>query len=144
MSPHLKTVEAIYAAFGRGEIETIIGHLSPDVAWEAWADNSAQRAAVPWMKLRHGHVGARDFFAALGVLQIHSFEVLSMMGNERQVAVEFTVDATVTASDERFRDEEMHLWSFDVNGRVCRFRHYLDTAKHVALARALARPLTAS
>jgi len=31
-----------------------------------------------------------------------------------------------------YRDEEMHLWTFDDNGKVTRLRHYVDTAKHVA------------
>jgi ketosteroid isomerase-like protein len=35
----------------------------------------------------------------------------------------------------RLRDEEMHLWTVNAAGRVTRFRHYLDTAKHIALAR---------
>jgi uncharacterized protein len=32
----------------------------------------------------------------------------------------------------RFADEEIHLWTFDDGGRVTRFRHYCDTAKHIA------------
>ncbi len=32
----------------------------------------------------------------------------------------------------RFLDEEIHLWTFDESGKVARFRHYLDKAKHIA------------
>jgi hypothetical protein len=31
-------------------------------------------------------------------------------------------------------DEELHLWTFDEDGRVVRLRHYRDTAKHIAAA----------
>jgi ketosteroid isomerase-like protein len=31
-----------------------------------------------------------------------------------------------------YRDEEMHLWTFDDEGKVTRLRHYTDTAKHIA------------
>jgi uncharacterized protein len=33
------------------------------------------------------------------------------------------------------RDDEIHLWTFDSSGEVVRFRHYLDTAKHIEAAR---------
>ncbi len=135
MPPPLATIDAIYAAFGRGDVESIIDKLAPDVAWEAWNDNRAQRAEVPWMLARRGRDGARAFFASLSALQIHDFAVLSVMASEQQVAVEFTIDATVRATGKRFFEEEIHLWSFDDKGRVARFRHYLDTAKHIEAAR---------
>lgn len=47
MANHLDTVSAIYAAFGKGDIPGIIQHLSDNVQWESWADNSAQKAGVP-------------------------------------------------------------------------------------------------
>ena len=31
-----------------------------------------------------------------------------------------------------YRDEEMHLWTFNDKGKVSRLRHYTDTAKHIA------------
>lgn len=136
MQRNAETIAAIYAAFGRGDVESIIACLAPDVAWEAWTDNHAQRAGVPWMAERRGRDGARAFFASLAALQIHDTAVRSVMAGERQVAVEFTIDATVRATGKRFFEEEMHLWSFDDEGRVLRFRHYLDTAKHIAAARA--------
>ena len=30
-----------------------------------------------------------------------------------------------------YRDEEVHLWTFNADGKVARLRHYLDTAKHI-------------
>jgi ketosteroid isomerase-like protein len=31
-----------------------------------------------------------------------------------------------------YRDEEIHLWTFDDVGKVTGLRHYTDTAKHIA------------
>lgn len=31
-----------------------------------------------------------------------------------------------------YRDEEIQLWTFNDDGKVCRLRHYVDTAKHIA------------
>lgn len=126
------TVQSIYAAFGRGDIPAILAVLDEHVAWEAWDDNRAAVAGVPWMQPRTGPAGAGAFFGVLGAgLKIHDFQVLSVMVGEAQAAVEVTIDAEVVATGRRYRDEEIHLWTFNAAGKVVRFRHYLDTAKHV-------------
>jgi ketosteroid isomerase-like protein len=134
MSNHIKTVAAIYEAFGRGDIAAILATLSDSVQWEAWADNNAQRAGVPWLQAKTGKAGAGQFFEVIGQFTIHDFQVLSVMGGESQVAAEILIEATVPTGV-RYRDEEMHLWTFDATGKVTRFRHYVDTAKHIAAAR---------
>lgn len=134
MSDHLKTVTSIYEAFGRGDVPAILATLSDQVQWETWAENSAQRAGVPWLKPQTGKAGAGQFFEIIRHFTIHNFQVLSLMGGESQVAAEILIDATVPTGV-RFRDEEMHLWTFDASGKVTRFRHYVDTAKHIAAAR---------
>ncbi|MBI4903536.1 MAG: nuclear transport factor 2 family protein [Acidobacteria bacterium] len=130
MSP-LETVQQVYAAFARGDIAAILGHLSEDVAWESWADNSAQKAGVPWMTARTGREAVGEFFSLIARFEIHDFRVLNIMAGERQVAAEFEIDATPPGG-KRYRDQEMHLWTFDGEGKICRLRHYLDTAKHIA------------
>ncbi len=132
MSGLLDTVNDIYAAFGRGDVPTILNALADDVAWEQWADNSAARAGVPWMQPRRGRDGAAAFFGLLVAdLKVHDFRVLSMMAGENQVAVEFEIELEVPATGKRYRDEEMHLWTFNAEGKATRLRHYADTAKHM-------------
>src|SRR5262245_20109294 len=130
MTP-LAQVQKIYAAFGRGDVPAIIDLMADEVQWEAWSDNSAQRAGVPWMTARSGKAGVAEFFQLIGRFTIHEFQVLSIMGNDHQVAAEFVIDATPPGG-RRYRDEEMHLLTFDATGKVTRFRHYTDTAKHIA------------
>jgi ketosteroid isomerase-like protein len=129
----LQTVEQIYVAFGKGDVGAIVDLMADDVRWEAWADNSAQTAGVPWLTSRHGKGGVIEFFQLVGQFRIHEFRVLSIMGNGRQVAAEIVIDATPPGA-QRYRDEEMHLWTFGDDGRVVRMRHYVDTAKHIAAA----------
>jgi ketosteroid isomerase-like protein len=132
MTP-LETVQSIYAAFGRGDVPAIIALMSDDVDWEPWADNSAQRAGVPWMAHRQGKAGVAAFFQLVGQFTIHEFQVLSLMANDRQVAAEFVIDATPPGG-RRYRDEEMTLWTLGADGQVTRVRHYTDTARHIAAA----------
>jgi ketosteroid isomerase-like protein len=134
MSDNLAIVSAIYEAFGRRDIPAILDYLADDVQWESWGDNSAQKAGVPWMLPRQGKEGVAEFFGVVSTLDIQEFRVLSIMAGGNQVAAEFVIEADVPASGGHYRDEEMHLWTFNEDGKVVRLRHYMDTAKHMAAA----------
>jgi uncharacterized protein len=60
--------------------------------------------------------------------------VLDLMESDRQVVAEIAIEAA-TPDGGHFRDEELHLWGFDDDGKIDRMRHYVDTAKHIAAAR---------
>ena len=135
MADHMATVQGIYQAFGRGDVPAILAALSDEVRWEEWADNHAQKAGVSWMARRNGKSGALEFFGVAGQLTIHEFQVVSLLAGGNQVAAEVVIDAT-TPTGARYRDEELHLWTFDEAGKVVRLRHYVDTAKHIAAAAA--------
>ena len=125
------TVAEIYAAFGRGDAPAILERLAPDVAWEAWPDNFAQRGGVPYLARRHGREEAAGFFAELASMTVLDFAVLDVIGSGRQIVAEVRASFALP-NQGRFADEELHLWTFDDSGLVSRFRHYCDTAKHLA------------
>jgi ketosteroid isomerase-like protein len=135
MNNNVAAVNSIYEAFAKGDILTIIEHLADNVQWEQWADNSAQKAGVPWMQARKGKDGAVEFFRIIGAFNIKEFRVLSVMANENKVAAEFIIEADVPATGGYYRDEELHLWTFDEQGKVIRLRHYTDTVKHINAAK---------
>lgn len=134
MSNNLQTIQNLYEAFGKGDVPFIINCLADDVQWEQWAGNTAQDAGVPWMKARQGKEAVIGFFETLGQLVIKDFQVLSIMSNDNQVAAEFVIEAEIPATGGHYRDEEIHLWTFNEAGKITRLRHYLDTAKHIAAA----------
>lgn len=138
MTTHTDTVQAIYQAFGTGNIPAVLAHLTPDVQWETWADHSAHKAGHPLFQPRQGRDGAGAFFQALGGITIHEFRVLDVLAGQQQVAAEIWLDYTHNGTGQRVRDEEMHLWSFNAAGQVTRMRHYVDTAKHLRAAGLLA------
>jgi len=128
------TVRAIYQAFGRGDVAFILDQLDDDVSWDAdWAGNTAQRAGVEHLLPRHGPAGAAEFFAVLAPWQVDDFQVLDLIGSGNQVVAQIKAAFTLPGGG-RFADEELHLWTFDDAGKVIRFRHYVDTAKHIAAA----------
>jgi ketosteroid isomerase-like protein len=137
MQRNIDVARQIYEAFGRGDVPTILEHLAADVAWESWSNNSAQRAGVSWMQARKGREGVVEFFKAIADLDIRDFNVIALMANENQVAAEIEHTADVRSSGGHFREQEIHLWTFNDHGQVTRFRHYIDTAKHIAAAKGL-------
>jgi ketosteroid isomerase-like protein len=130
---NLATVQSIYEAFGKGDVPAILDVLADDIEWESWEDNSAVKAGVPTMIPRHGKADVVKFFEAAGAMAITDLQILSMMEGGNQVAVEFVLEADLpTFGGGHYRDEEMHLWTFNDEGKVVRLRHYTDTAKHIA------------
>lgn len=137
MTRKRETVAAIYDAFKRGDIPFILERLAPDVQWDAWADGFAQRADVPWLRTRTGRAGVAEFFRLVGEFKIDDFQTLEMMEGPNAVAAEIVIHAHVPGGGS-YRDDEIHVWTFDDAGLVVRFRHYVDTAKHIAAAKGLA------
>jgi len=132
---NLATTQSIYEAFGKGDMGAILAQVSDAARWEAWEDNRAQQAGVPWLAPRSGKAGAQAFFEVVGGgFEIRDFRVFSMMAGGNQVAAEFTIEFEVPATGRRCRDEEIHLWTLNDDGQVTRLRHYTDTAKHIATA----------
>ena len=130
---NLGTIQGIYESFGKGDVPAILDVLADDVEWEAWENNSAVAAGVPWMIPRHGKGDVVHFFETAGQMEIVDLQVLNMMEGGNQVAVEFVLEANLPSwGGGHYRDEEMHLWTFNDEGKVVRLRHYTDTAKHIA------------
>lgn len=134
MNDNLKTVTQVYEAFGKGDIPAILNCISDNVQWEQWADNYAQRSGVPWLTAQHGKEGALSFFKTIGEFTFTDFQVLSIMNGGNQVAAEVQISIEIPSTGQQLSDEELHLWTFDEQGKVIRFRHYVDTAKHIAAA----------
>ncbi len=129
----LATVRGIYESFGKGDIPAILDVLADDVEWESWEDNSSVKAGLPWMIPRHGRAEVIKFFEAVGQMNVLDLQVLNMMEGGNQVAVTFVFEAELPAwGGGHYRDEEIHLWTFDDEGKVSALRHYTDTAKHIA------------
>jgi uncharacterized protein len=129
----VETVQRIYEAFGRGDVPVILDALAEDVRWEHWADWTPHRAGIAHLAPRTGREGAGEFFAIVGRWEIAEFAILDVMASERQVVAQVEIAATLPGG-RRLRDEELHLWTFDDDGRVSAFRHYVDTAKHIEAA----------
>lgn len=136
MRKPVETVQFIYQSFGSGNVPAILGCLSPTVAWESWPNpTSVQSARHPVFQERHGAAEVGGFFQAVAEnLDISDFQVRDLLGNERMVVALIGEEYTHKRTGRKMRDESIHLWTFDAEGQVAAFRHYIDTGKHLAAA----------
>jgi ketosteroid isomerase-like protein len=133
VADHRDTVRAMYQAFQRGDIPAVLDRLAPDVRWEDWPDHHAQKAGVPWLKPLRGRDAVVQFFQLIGGYKFHRFDVLAVMGGPTHACGLIAVDIELPTG-KRFTDEEMHLFEFNEKGQVVLFRHYVDTAKAMAVS----------
>lgn len=123
MTPR-ETVQSIYAAFGRGDIPAILATMAEDVDWEY----NAFPNPVPWLQPRRGRAGVQAFFEALAALEFNQFEPRHFLAEGPLVVALCDVTLTVKATGKQIVEpEEVHIWHFDDQGRVARFRHRSDT-----------------
>src|ERR1700730_6716089 len=124
---NLQTTQEIYEAFGRGDVPAILSKLSETVDWEYGASSSE----VPWLQHRQGPDGAAAFFSSLAAIQIQRFTSKKFLDGGNVVVVLVDIEFTVTATGKRVVEEdEVHIWHFDDQGKVIRFRHRVDTQQH--------------
>ncbi len=127
---NIETVKRIYEAFGRGDVAAILEPLRHDIDWDY-----SNVSEVPWLRRRQGREEVAGFFQALAEgLEITRFDVKEVFGSpdERVVVVLVDVRARARATGRPIEeDDEIHVWRFDDAGRIVRFRHGVDTFRHV-------------
>lgn len=130
---NIETAQAMYEAFGRGDVPGIMAHMADDIAFDDWTGNSAvDNGNLDYMTPRTGKTGAAAFFEALQGVEFLDFRVINLMAGGNQVAATVALETRVKKTGKGVRDDMIHLWTFDAQGRATRFLHYLDTAKHIA------------
>ncbi len=127
---YTQTVQSLYAAFGRGDVQTILGLLSDNVDW----DNSRVHSReCPWNGNFHGKANVPGFFKAVGDnLELTVFNPHTFIESGNHVAVLLRLDGHVKKNHHPFKNDSVHVWTFDSHGKVSAYRHYNDTAMELA------------
>jgi ketosteroid isomerase-like protein len=120
-----KTIEAVYGAFGRGDVPFILERVTDATRW----DFSVAQSDVPW----HAQVSSKQelpaFFGAMAEhLRFEAFEPRAFLADGRNVVVKLRVAYEVKRTGKRVDEEQVQWWTFDDTGRIASLRHYEDTA----------------
>jgi hypothetical protein len=120
-----RAIQEIYSAFGRGDLEAILGALTDDVDWAADTASSA----APWYGVRHGKDGVADFFAKFGsTMEIEEFTPLTFATNDTDVLTVVRCRAKSRATGKSI-DMNLHHYFVFRDGKISYYRGTEDTAQ---------------
>ena len=123
-----QVVQAIFEAFGRGDIPGVLEHVSADVTWDAPGPSS-----VPFYGRRRGHEGATEFFVQLGTnVEFEKFEVWEFIAEGESVVVTGTERGKVRSTGKTYEQDWVLL--FKVSGGKVKGFHCYDETDSVARA----------
>jgi uncharacterized protein len=121
---NLETVKQVYAAFGAGDVETILASIAENVDWASEPDGHA-----PWHGVHKGKGEVQKFFGNLGTtVEVLEFTPLTFASNGTDVltVVRFAMRSTATGKQGAM---DIHHWfHFDADGKIDRYRGTEDTA----------------
>ena len=125
MGQNSKTVEAMYGAFGRGDIPFVIGILDPQIVWTE-AENFIYADKNPYIGLDavlngvFGRLGAEwDGFSAVPIEIVDAGDTVVGLGRYGGV---------YKASGAKVDAQFVHVLKFK-DGKIVSFQQYTDTAQ---------------
>jgi hypothetical protein len=127
---NIKTIAAVYEAFGRGDVATILGAVTDDVDWAAETTSTG----APWYGARHGKDAVADFFAGFGsAMEVEEFTPVSIAANDTDVltVIRFAAKSRATGKSAAM---DLHHFRFR-DGKIAYYRGTEDTAQTEAVLR---------
>ena len=120
---NLQTVQQIYAAFGRGDIQAVLSALSDDVEWTVTGP-----AEVSYAGSRRGRSEVAQFFVLLSQgVEIQRFTPREFIAHGDTVVVLGDETMRIKATGKLAENPWVMVFTLR-EGRVVRFREYDDTA----------------
>jgi ketosteroid isomerase-like protein len=130
-NPNIALVQSMYAAFGRGDIATIIKNVTPQIEWQS----GGRAEDFPTFGPRKGPQGVEQFFKE--VAQHNEFAEFSpreFHADGDKVFVLGYYDIKLRANGKSFASDWVHIFTIR-DGKVAKFREFLDSAAAAAAFR---------
>ncbi|KAG5175155.1 hypothetical protein JKP88DRAFT_283815 [Tribonema minus] len=126
MSSNVAAVEALYKAFGEGNIPFILDSLADKVKWD---HTHNQGHGIPVLVPRNSRDEIGAFFQLLAdKMDFQVFEVKKLFDGGEHVMAWLEVKYVHKDTKKEFHDEHCcMLWEFDEAGKVAAFTHVVDT-----------------
>jgi uncharacterized protein len=122
---NVATVQSMYAAFGRGDVATIIGVLTPDIDWTC----NGRQSDFPTFGSRKGPNEVTGFFKTVAETNDFSeFSPREFYADGDKVIVLGHYKITVKKTGKKIASDWCHVFTFKT-GKVAKFQEFLDTAQ---------------
>ena len=129
---NVAAVQAIYAAFGKGDLAAIQARVAPATQW----DFNGGRAEVPWHKPATSRAQVAEFLGTFGQSnEVQRFEPREFISSGPHVIVEIKLQYRVRSTGRQVTQDQLHWWTFGADRLVTRLRHFEDTAQVLAAVR---------
>ena len=128
---NLTLLKNLYNAFGRGDIPTVLGAMSPEIKWHQAESNPYRPSGEAWVG---PDAILNNLFMKLGA-EWDGFTVHPKLfhGAGDSVIVEGRYSGTYKPTGKSIDAQFCHVWDFK-DGKLTRFQQYVDTAKlHAAM-----------
>jgi len=124
-------VQSLYAAFGRGDIATILAALTPDADWHV----IGRPEDYPTIGRRKGPAGVQEFFRLVAELQqTDAFEPREFYVSGDKMFVMGHYAWTIKKTGRKVAADWIHVFTIK-DGKVTTFREFTDTAQFAAAFR---------
>lgn len=124
-TPNVVLVKSLYAAFGNGDVATIVAAATADVDWIS----VGRPSDFPTFGPRKGQAGMQEFFALVGAnLKFSEFSPKEFYPVGDKVFVLGFYAMTVTKTGKAMQSDWVHVFTI-ADGKVKAFREFLDTAR---------------
>jgi ketosteroid isomerase-like protein len=128
---NIKTIEQVYAAFGRGDVAGILAAVTDDVDWGAETTSTV----APWYGVRHGKQAVGEFFEGFGsAMEVDEFTPVSMAANDTDVLTVVRFQARSRKTGATAAMDLHHFFRFR-DGKIAFYRGTEDTAQTEAVLR---------
>jgi hypothetical protein len=128
---NIAIAQTLYAAFGRGDLGTILDGCTPDVEWHS----GGQREDFPLFGLRKGKAEVQEFFRTLTETQdFDEFTPQDFYADRDKVFVLGRYAMTLKKNGRKAASEWVHIFTFQ-GGKVAKFREFMDSAAYAAAFR---------
>jgi ketosteroid isomerase-like protein len=122
---NIKTIQRVYEAFGRGDIQAVLDAVTDDVDWATETSSTA----APWYGVRHGKNGVASFFEAFGsAMEVQEFDPHAFAANDDEVHTLVHCRATSRSTGKAIDNELHHYFRFE-DGKIAFYRGTEDTAQ---------------
>jgi uncharacterized protein len=123
MGAALDVVQQAYAAFGQGDIPTLLKLITDEVDWECVAPKT-----LPYAGRRRTPQEVANFFESLPQADdIHAFEPREFIEAGEHVTVLGWEKTTAIDTKKLFETEWVHVFTVK-SGKITRWRGFFDTA----------------
>ena len=127
----IDSIQNVYEAFGRGDIDFILDQLTDDVDWAA----ESTSAVAPWYGVHRGKDAVAGFFAAFGsAMEVEEFSPVSIAANDTDVLTVVRLRARSRSTGKTAAMDLHHYFRFR-DGKIAYYRGTEDTAQTEAVLR---------